>query len=145
MAKIQLEKPLFNKTDLTLVWDESNENDAALVDNIDPSEVSGFSQAAHRRDTEGYDLLQNALCFEVIGTIVLIIGILFIFLSLKKSRNKIVGVDFASLQFVICVCCLTAGIVLLTIGTIFVIKALKKRKNAKKDIAYLGTLHRSNN
>ncbi len=145
MAKVQLEKPLFNKTDLTLTWEKSNENDAVLVDSIDPSEVSGFSQAAHRRDTKAYDLLQNALCLEVIGAIVLIIGILFIFLSLKKSRNKIVGVDFVSLQFVICVCCLVAGVTLLTIGTVFVIKALKKRKEAKKDIAYLGTLNRSIN
>ncbi len=145
MVKTQLEKPLFNKKDLTLIWEKSEGNEETLADNINPNEVSSYSQAAHRRDTEGYDLLQNALCFEVIGAIVLIIGILFIFLSLKKSRNKIVGVDFASLQFVICVCCLAAGVTLLTIGTIFVFKALKKRKNAKKDIAYLGTLNRSSN
>lgn len=143
MANTKLEKPLYDKNNLTLVWEEGKETETAnLVDKIEPSEVSSFSQAAHRRDTEGYDLSQNAMCFEVIGGIVLIIGILFIFLSLKKSRNQIVGVDFASLQFVICVACLLGGVVCLTIGTILLIKALKKRKSAKRDIAYLGTLSR---
>lgn len=143
MAKQKLEKPLYDKTNLTLIWEEAEETDkTALVEKIEPSEVSTFSQAAHRRDTEGYDLSQNAMCFEVIGGIVLAIGILFIFLSLKKSRNQIVGVDFASLQFVICAVCLIGGIVALTIGTIWLVKALKKRRNAKRDIAFLGTLSR---
>ncbi|GEM_PF-5837406 len=143
MTKQKLEKPLYDKTNLVLIWEKTDEtNDADWVEKIKPSEVSSFSQAAHRRDTEGYDLSQNAMCFEVIGGIVLAIGILFIFLSLKKSRNQIVGVDFASLQFVICVVCLIGGIVSLSIGTIWLIKALKKRKDAKRDIAYLGTLSR---
>ena len=143
MTKQKLEKPLYDKTNLVLIWEKTDEtNDADWVEKIKPSEVSSFSQAAHRRDTEGYDLSQNAMCFEVIGGIVLAIGILFIFLSLKKSRNQIVGVDFASLQFVICVVCLIGGIASLSIGTIWLIKALKKRKDAKRDIAYLGTLSR---
>lgn len=143
MTKQKLEKPLYDKTNLVLIWEKTDEtNDADWVEKIKPSEVSSFSQAAHRRDTEGYDLSQNAMCFEVIGGIVLAIGILFIFLSLKKSRNQIVGVDFASLQFVICVVCLIGGIVSLSIGTIWLIKALKKRKDAKRDIAYLATLSR---
>ena len=133
MTKQKLEKPLYDKTNLTLIWEETEGmDDANQAERIEPSEVSSFSQSAHRRDTEGYDLSQNAMCFEVIGGIVLAIGILFIFLSLKKCRNQIVGVDFASLQFVICAVCLIGGITALTIGTIWLVKALKKEGTPKE-------------
>lgn len=141
MAKTKLEKPLFNTKDLTLVWEET-ENSENLVSEVQPDEVSKYSQAAHKRDTQGYDLSQNAMCFEVLGGISLIIGILFIFLSLKKRVNVIIGMNFASLQFVICVICLALAVGLLATGTTLLIKALSKRKDAKKDIAYLGTLSR---
>lgn len=137
-----MDKPLYNTKELTLLWEEPTETSEDIVTEIQPNEVSKYSQAAHRRDTEGYDLSQNALCFEVLGGITLIVGILFIFLSLKKRKNAIVGINFASLQFVICVLCIAAGLTLLTIGAVLLIKALKKRRNAKKDIAYLGTLAR---
>lgn len=137
-----MDKPLYNTKELTLLWEEPTETSEDIVTEIQPNEVSKYSQAAHRRDTEGYDLSQNALCFEVLGGITLIVGILFIFLSLKKRKNAIVGINFASLQFVICVLCIAAGLTLLTIGAVLLIKALKKRKSAKKDIAYLGTLAR---
>lgn len=137
-----MDKPLYNTKELTLLWEEPTETSEDIVTEIQPNEVSKYSQAAHRRDTEGYDLSQNALCFEVLGGITLIVGILFIFLSLKKRKNAIVGINFASLQFVICVLCIAAGLTLLTIGAVLLIKALKKRKSAKKDIVYLGTLAR---
>lgn len=137
-----MDKPLYNTKELTLLWEKPAETSEDIVTEIQPNEVSKYSQAAHRRDTEGYDLSQNALCFEVLGGITLIVGILFIFLSLKKRKNAIVGINFASLQFVICVLCIAAGLTLLTIGAVLLIKALKKRKSAKKDIAYLGTLAR---
>ena len=90
MAKQKLEKPLYDKTNLTLIWEETEETDkTALVEKIEPSEVSTFSQAAHRRDTEGYDLSQNAMCFEVIGGIVLAIGILLFSSLLKKAETKL--------------------------------------------------------
>ncbi len=134
-------KPRFNTSDLTLGW-EGNEVGTDWADEISAEDVSIYSQAAHKRDTKGYDLSQNALCFEVLGAISLIVGILFIFLSLQKRRNKIVGINFASLQFVICVLCLAAGVVLLTIGTVNLVRSQLMRKAAKKDINYLATLSR---
>ncbi len=134
-------KPQFNTTNLTLNWGERID-DASFVDSIGNEEISTYSQAAHKRDIAGYDLSQNALCFEVLGGISLIVGVLFIFLSLKKRRNTIIGINFASLQFVICVICLALGITLLTIGTINLLKSQKIRKSAKKDIDYLAGLSR---
>ena len=62
-------------------------------------EISAYSREAHNRDIAGYDKSQNALCFVVIGGTVFTIGILFIFLSLQKKFNKIVGINVASFQF----------------------------------------------
>ncbi len=134
-------KPRFNTSDFTLGW-EGNEEGTDWADEIAAEDVSVYSQAAHKRDIKGYDLSQNALCFEVLGAISLIVGILFIFLSLKKERNKITGVNFASLQFVICVLCLSLGVVLLAIGTTNLVRSILLRNAAKKDINYLATLSR---
>ena len=106
-------------------------------------EIRAYSREAHNRDIAGYDKSQNALCFVVIGGILFVIGVLFVFLSLKKRFNKIVGIDPLSFQFAVCVICLAAGITCLSIGIISLINALSKRKKAAEEIAYLSTLKRS--
>ena len=74
------------------------------------------------------------------GAIVLIVGILFVFLSLQKKANRIIGINFFSFQFFIAAAGILAGVTLLTLGIIFLILALKARKLAKRDIATLATL-----
>lgn len=131
--------PRFNTSTLALGW--NNEEGDDWADSIKAEEVSAYSQAAHKRDAQGYDISQNAMCFEVLGAISLIVGILFIFLSLQKRRNKIVGVNFASLAFVICVITLALGIGCIAYGTYRLIKASRIRKEAKRDIAFLAKLN----
>lgn len=144
MSRIKLEKPLFDVEKMTLLWEKGEEEDvSSLSETIPSSDISKFSQAAHKRDSEAYDFSQTALCFEVIGGILVVIGILFVFLSLKKRMNAIVGVDFLSLQFFICCACLLAGVVLVSVGTTFLCKALRKRKEAQRDIAYLSSLRQN--
>ena len=101
-----------------------------------------FSREAHNRNIAGYDKAQNAGCFLVIGGIVFLIGVLFIFLSLQKKMNKIVGINILSFQFFVCVAALAIGSVLLTIGTIQLIRAQAVRRAAKKEIEYLNELDR---
>lgn len=108
----------------------------------DDREISAYSREAHNRDIAGYDKSQNALCFVVIGGTVFLIGVLFIFLSLQKKFNKIVGINVLSFQFAICVIALLAGTVCLTIGLIGLFKALSMRKKAAAEVAYLSTLKR---
>jgi len=103
-------------------------------------EISHYSREAHNHDIDGFNRKENALCFVVIGSISLIIGLLFIFLSLKKKANKIDGVNFGSFAFVICIVGIAAGLTLLTIGIVRLIKALKIRRQAREDIAYLEAL-----
>jgi hypothetical protein len=140
--KALLTHPLFCPKEHRLVWEDGFTRcplcQGELLKECPPEELSAYSKNAHNADIAGYNRIQNALCFVVLGGISLVIGILFIFLSLKKKFNKIVGLNFASFQFVICVVGLALGVTLLTIGLIGVFKGFAQRKAAKRDIAYLG-------
>jgi|GEM_PF-1302036 len=112
-----------------------------------PSEeedVSAYSREAHNRDIDGYNRTQNALCYLVIGGIITIIGVLFVFLSLEKKYNKIVGINPGSFPFVIAMICLSVGVASLVLGTIFLIKAQRIRSHARQEIALLAS-YRSKN
>ena len=128
-----------------LIWDEAMTSCPKCQGALDaevPSkeEISHYSREAHNHDIDGFNRKENALCFVVIGSIVFIIGLLFIFLSLKKKANVIVGVNFASFAFVICAVGIALGLTLLIIGIVRLVKALKIRKQARLDIAYLEDL-----
>ena len=135
-------KPRYCPNCHSLIWDEAatqcpNCKGSDFADEIDDEHIREYSREAHNHDIAGYDLFNNAMCFIVIGGTSLIIGILFVFLSLVKKYNKIVGVNPLSFQFFVAVAGLAAGTVLLVWGTINLIRAILKRKQAAKDIAYL--------
>lgn len=102
-------------------------------------EISLYSREAHNRDIDGYNRTQNALCYLVIGGIIFVIGALFVFLSLEKKYNKIVGINPASFPFVIAMLCLATGLILLTLGTIFLLKARRIRSYARQEIEWLAS------
>lgn len=138
---------VFYEDDLRVVLNENSEficPDCCTFlineDKMTYEQARTLSRAAHNRDIEAYNKSQSAMCFIIIGGTVLIIGILFIFLSLEKKFNKIVGINFISFQFAIATIGILTGVTLLTLGTIFLIKALKRRKAAKRDINTLATL-----
>ena len=114
------------------------------LSNMSFDELSKLSQQKHQADVAEYDKQQNSLCKIVIGAILLIIGILFFVLSLKKSKNKFAGVDFTSLQFYVFVICTAIGVVLLVIGIVRMVKASKKRKLIKQDIVTLANYKKQN-
>ena len=107
---------------------------------IPSSKVSELSNFYHQDDVREHEKVQNGLCLVVLGSISLIIGVLFIILSLKKRTNKIIGINFASLQFIICVICLTIGIILLVYGLVKIILAQNKRSKYKIIIQELASL-----
>lgn len=103
-------------------------------------EISSISRKLHKIDNEEYDITQNGLCFFVVGLIFLGIGILFIFLSLLKRVNVIIGINFLSLQFFICVISLLIAIACLTYGLTKFILAYNVRKKILRKINVLGNL-----
>lgn len=112
----------------------------SLVSVESKEEATALSRKAHKADEKQYNIIQNAMCFVVLGSISLITGIIFIFLSFKKVRNKFAGLDFMSLQFYICIICLLVGIGLLSYGLFKAIKSYKARKQIKKTISDLNFL-----
>lgn len=134
----------FCKKDHSLVYDPNILKcptcGGKLTDSLSQEEIREFSRDAHGRDTDGYNKSQTAACFLVIGGIALIIGILFAFLSLQRKVNVIVGINYLSLQFFVCVIGCVSGVACLTIGLIKIILAHKERQIAERDIRVLSLL-----
>lgn len=95
---------------------------------MEAEERRKLSQELHRESQVQYDREQNALCFVVIGSILLIIGIIFIFLSMKRENNVMVGVDYTSLAFYIMVISLALGSILAGYGIIKFVRSFRKRR-----------------
>ena len=73
------------------------------ISNLDSEKISYFSNILHKNDAKASEKIQSSLCYVVLGAIFAVIGIIFIFLSLRKRLNRIIGINFASVQFVVCV------------------------------------------
>lgn len=120
--------------------DVSLEGTPSKEDVLTSNEKSALSRKAHSEDIAQYNKEQNALCFVVFGVIALIIGVLFIFLSLKKRINVIVGIDYTSLQFYVCVICLAGGLFCLIFGLVRFFMAFNKRRELKDTINSLNNI-----
>ena len=104
-------------------------------------EISSYSKILHQNNNKAFDKTQNALCFVVIGSILLIIGILFTFLSLEKDTGGyIVGIAYTTLPFYICVICLALGAFTFIYGLIKFFKSYKRKKSYQRLINILGNL-----
>lgn len=97
-------------------------------------ELTQISKQDHQEDVRQYDKQQNALALTMIGLIALVCGILFFILSFERQKNKMVGIDFGSLQFFTSAACLIAAVILLTIGLYRFFKAHFKRRALKEEI-----------
>ncbi len=115
-------------------------SDLVSFDSLNKEQASELSDKLHSNDVKEYDKGQNSLCFVVLGIISLIIGGLFIVLSLQRRRNKIVGINYQSLAFVICIVTLILGFILLIWGLVKYFNAHLKRKEYKKAIETLASL-----
>lgn len=93
-----------------------------------------LSQKLHKESQTLYDKGQNALCYVVIGSIFEVIGIIFIFLAMKRENNVMVGLAYDSLAFAIMVISLAGGTVLLVYGLVRLILSLKKRREVLRQI-----------
>ncbi len=112
-----------------------------LVEKPTPEEAKAFSVKVHDDRTKATEKWNNAMCFVVLGSIALIIGVLFVILSLKKVRNQIAGINFASFQFVVAVLALVLGAAALAYGLYGVIRSVKATRIANKEINLVGNLY----
>ena len=61
---------------------------AEIKTNFESKDLKKLTQSAHKRERMGYDMSQNAYCFLVVGGILLIIGIVFLYLSLYCTGSS---------------------------------------------------------
>lgn len=120
-------------------------NDGTFYKGLSYEETRFYSKILHANDTKAYDKTQNGLCLIVLGGISLIVGILFIFLSLQRRTNVIIGINFLSIQFVVCIICLLIAIVLLSTGIPRVVGAYNRRKKYHTWIQKLGNAKKKEN
>ncbi len=109
-----------------------------VFEELDEKQLKELSLTAHRRENEGYDNQQSALCHVVIGATLFIIGVLFLILSFKNvtgTRNK--AFDLDGFEFWVSMASLLAGTILLTLGGIKLRIALKLKRSMKEIIEKL--------
>ena len=106
-------------------------------------ELSELSNEDHRKDTKEYDKQQNALALVMIGGILLICGILFLILSIRKVMNKSRGIDTSSLQFFVCIACFAIAAILLSYGLYRFFKAHFARKQLHNEIDEISKLRKA--
>ncbi len=100
-------------------------------------ERSKKSHDLHKESQRQYDIGQNAMCFVVLGALAVIIGIIFIFIALKRENNVIVGFDTGSLAFYIFIILLVVGGIALIYGLIRYFISFFKRKRIIQEINQL--------
>lgn len=105
-------------------------------------ELSKISRDDHQEDTRQYDKQQNALCLVMIGSILLICGILFLILSSVRRYNQMVGIDPGSLQFIVSMACFGGAVILLTLGLVRFFIAFGVRKHLKQEIIEVAVIKR---
>lgn len=93
-----------------------------------------LSQNLHQQSQKEYDKQQNALCFVVIGSIIFVVGILFIFISMKREYGEIVGLDVTSLAFYLMIIALVLGAASIIYGLTKFILSYKRRKEIIRKI-----------
>ena len=87
------------------------------------------SQRLHQESQHQYDNQQNALCFVVIGSILVVIGVIFIFLANKRENNVMIGIQTNTMAFYVMVIGRGLGGILLLFGLMkFIVSSVKRKK-----------------
>ncbi|MFA6829207.1 MAG: hypothetical protein WCR67_00645 [Bacilli bacterium] len=104
---------------------------------MENEEKREMSQKLHKQSQEQYDIQQNALCYVVIGGILMVIGVLFIFMAMKRENNILVGIDVTSIAFYIMVIALAGGVASMAYGLVRFFRARIARKAVLRQISSL--------
>lgn len=86
--------------------------------------VHELHQNAHNNITAYTDKKNSGLVFLVTGAILLIVGLLFLFLSFKYNSIRVREFRPASVEFIVCCICLAISLFEIVFGTIRLINSL---------------------
>lgn len=104
------------------------------ISNLDEDGIHELHRNCHAEINKNDNLKNGGLTFIVIGSILLIIGAVFLVLSFRYNVRKVRVFTPGSVEFVMCVIALTGAVTLLTWGTIRLVKALTNLKFFRKTI-----------
>lgn len=104
---------------------------------MDETERRQKSHELHNESKKFLEKSKGSGCAIVIAFISLIIGFIFLPLSYKMVRNKIVGIDYTSLAFIMMCIFLGVGVILLVYGVTTLLVASKKRVKINDEIRQL--------
>jgi hypothetical protein len=100
--------------------------------NLSDDQVHHLHQSCHYAIEKANDLKNNGLTFVVIGTILLIVGLLFLFLSFRFNSIRVRVFVPGSTEFVVCLICLALAAFSLPFGiTRFLLGVQGIRRNKK--------------
>lgn len=97
-------------------------------------------QLSHELHNESKRLLEkkrSGLSNVVIAIISMIIGLIFLPLSYKMVKNRIEGINYASLSFILMCIFLGIGLILFVYGLVTTLVASSERRNVDKKIRQL--------
>lgn len=102
-----------------------------------------FAQYIHKRIERDNDRIQSSLSFVIIGTILLIIGFIFLSLSfkIKTGQANVRELKFDSLEFIIFIIGVGVGFIFLVIELTIILKNIKEKKKLENALNYLRIYH----
>lgn len=126
-------KDFYESLDKKIVSNEASNGGMALTN----EERVQLSHALHNQSKALVNKKNQGLSFVALGTILAIIGLVFIPLSFKKVRNQFEGMDFSSLAFIIFVIALSIGVIMIIGGIILAIRSDKKRREVNSKLSII--------
>jgi hypothetical protein len=102
---------------------------------LDDKEIHELHQNCHNNIRDNSSLKDGALTYLVIGSILLIIGAIFLFLSYRYNVLKIRVFTPNCTEFVISIICLCASLYFLSFGIVRLVKSLKRIRFFEKVIS----------
>ncbi len=110
----------------------SKEDQQAILSSISSEDKHLIHRNCHQNINKANADKNTSMVFLVTGGILLIIGLLFLLLSFKYNLYKKRVFSPATVEFVVCVICLSVCAIFAVIGTTKLIKAVKLRKRSQE-------------
>jgi len=104
------------------------------IDNLSDQRIHELHQSCHNNIRKYTDMKNNALTFIVIGSILLIVGMVFLFLSFRFNVRKERVFTPSSTEFVVCVVSLAISLFSLAFGTVRLCYSFKEVRQNRRII-----------
>lgn len=117
--------------------DSTIEREERSMEEMDENARRQLSHELHNESKRLLEKKRSGLSNVVIAIISMIIGLIFLPLSYKMVKNRIEGINYASLSFILMCIFLGIGLILFVYGLVTTLVASSERRNVDKKIRQL--------